>query len=306
MVYTYATAGDFVRGADLALTLFNLALIVTSVGLAYRYVTSSTARVYARTLKEMLGPWADKLLSSPLTSDLRLRGPFQFTNIRPPRMQLPMSRDELIAAFERVAPGLYGEALAILGRQMPHDDEWKRQSEGEWSKFIERLKKEPKGSYEAHEIVTISERYGDREFHLIRRALWQLFPDVNDLISRYEEFLRKIDHANRRRNFRQLTVIAGLMTLSGNLTLNRLANLDALQPGSVLFDLHIVKGLPGMLLHREFGAVLNYIAGCLLPTLTIAGVADVLDHKLFGTAMTDFLGPRDRKSGEPIVENKDR
>ncbi len=61
-----------------------------------------------------------------------------------------------------------------------------------------------------------------------------------------------------------------------------------------------------MLLHREFGAVLNYVAACLLPTVTIAGVAYVLDHRLFGTAMMDFLGPRDRESGQRVVSNKNR
>src|SRR3981081_1552908 len=53
---------------------------------------------------------------------------------------------------------------------------------------------------------------------LIRVALWRLFPDIDDLISRYDEFLTKFNYANRRRNLRQLTLFAGLLALCGNLT----------------------------------------------------------------------------------------
>jgi len=39
-------------------------------------------------------------------------------------MQLSLSRDEFVATFERVVPGPYREAFAILDRQAPQD-EWK-------------------------------------------------------------------------------------------------------------------------------------------------------------------------------------
>lgn len=269
------------RGADLAFTILDLALVVVCAGVAYRYLTSSGARLYANILKDLLGPSAEQLVTSSFTSDLRVRGPLQLTNIQLPRMQLPMSREEFIVAFERVAPGLYGEALAILGRHASAD---------EWKQFIGRLG-DAKNSFEAGEIQEINKRYGGRDLPQIRYAIWQLFPNFNNLISRYEEFLAKVRHANRRRNFRQLTVAAGLLTLCGNLTLNRLLNVGTLQPGSVLFDTHVLNMLPGMLWHREFTAVLGYIAGCIFPTLTIAGVADVLDRKLFGTAQMDFVEP---------------
>jgi hypothetical protein len=260
--------------------------------MAYRSVTSSTSRLYANNLKDLLGSLAEQLLTSPLTSDLRIRGPLQFTNIRPPQMQLPLSRDEFIFAFERLAPGLYGEALGILGRQAP---------EQEWKAFRERLSMDK--SFEAQEILGIIRKHqqmnqpmnGGDDLGEIRSAIWELFPDVNHLISQYDVFLANLERAHRRRNFRQLVVIAGLLTFCGNLTLNRMLTEGDLPAGSALFDTHFVRSLLHMLRLREFVSVLSYIAALLLPTVTIAGIADVLDRRLFGAMGADTIGAGLRK-----------
>jgi hypothetical protein len=284
-----------VRGADLALMLLSLALVVACVGAAYRYLTSSITRLYAKSLDELLGPWAELLMNSPRTADLRIRGPFQFTNILPPKMQLPLSRDEFITAFERITPGLYGEALAILSRDDPHK---------EWGQFIERLKA-AQDSYEAQEIVEISKSYDHADFSRIRSALWQLYPDVNNLISRYNEFLPRVEYANRRRNFRQFTVIAGLLTFCGNLTLSRLFDIGGMQHGSPLIDTYMLVALPHMIWQCEFVGVLSYVAACLLSALTIAGLADVLDRKLFGPIWMNTLAPPiDHKTSERMPGDK--
>jgi hypothetical protein len=211
-------------------------------------------------------------------------------------MQLPLSRDEFISAFERLAPGLYGEALGILGRQGP---------EQEWKAFTERLSMEK--SFEAQEILGIIQKHqqkhqqmnqlmnGGDDLGEIRSAIWELFPDVNHLISQYDVFLANLERAHRRRNFRQLVVIAGLLTFCGNLTLNRMLTGGDLPAGSALFDTHFVRSLPHLLRLREFVSVLSYLAALILPTVTIAGIADVLDRRLFGAMGADTIGAGLRK-----------
>src|SRR5260370_2206715 len=168
-------------------------------------------------------------------------------------MQLPMSHDEFIACFERVAPGLYGEAFAILSRQAPQDER-NEPHQNEWAQFTKRLKGLTEGehSYEAQEILKISELHGQRELFRIRSALWQLFPDVNGLISRDKEFLTRFDHANRRRNFRQLTVMAGLLTFCETLTLNSLFDIGNLHHGSPLSSAPTPIPLPRLVCSPSF------------------------------------------------------
>ena len=65
------------RGVELAAVLLDLAVITASLGLAYRYLTGSTARLYCNSLNELLGAWANELLGSPFNAEFRLRGPLQ-------------------------------------------------------------------------------------------------------------------------------------------------------------------------------------------------------------------------------------
>jgi hypothetical protein len=193
-------------------------------------------------------------------------------------MQLPLSRDEFINAFESIAPGLYGEALAILAR-FPNVSETDgvrdRELDAEWDKFINRLREDHKDQYAAKEILDISENFGLGNLSRIRAAIWQLYPDCKDLISHYDEFVKKFDQENHRRNFRQLAVIAGLLALWGHITLNNLfgGNLVFGNPFFCLLHASCIQELPGKLLSGQwvdwFQNTLKLTVGCLLPTLTI-------------------------------------
>jgi hypothetical protein len=262
-------------GIDSAVTVFSLALAVACVGITYRYLTSSVARLYRRSLRDALGPLGDRLLRSPLTSDLRIRGAFQVSSFRPPRLQLPLSDKSFIQACETILPGVYGEAITILKRPGARQ---------EWESFIARLRTENGAHFASREIVAIDDRFtegDDSKLASVRRAIFGLFPDIDSMISRYQDFLEQIESANRRRNFRQFTVIATVFCLSGDLTLNRLFAGSNQTLTDKLFDARVLLALPSMIRHGNFLGVLAFLGGCAVPIILLAGLADLLDRRLF-------------------------
>ncbi len=269
-------------GVASAMTLLNLALVVTCVGIAYRHLTSSVARLYGKSLEELLGAWGTELLQSPLTSEFRIRGPFQLTNIRLPKRQPPLSRAEFIRACERMMPGLYGEAIAILNRP---------RTTTEWPTFIDRLQKSDEDSFARREILGINDgNFGDPAG--IRSALFDLFPDVKRLIANYDGFMARFERMNRRRNLRQFAVIAGVLCFGCNLTLNRLFSVANLNHTEKLFDESVARAIPSLIWHRHFRDVLSYLAGCAVPTTVLAALAELLDRKVFhdvGTKAADRI-----------------
>lgn len=259
-----------------AITLLNLALVVTCLGIAYRHLSSSVARHYGKTLEEMLGKWGTELIQSPLTSEFRIRGPFQITNMRLRKRQLPLSRDAFVQACGWVMPGLYGEAMAILNRTTAAAD---------WEVFVGRLREMQKESFSAREIVWISD-LNKGDLPGTRSALFDLFPKMSRIIANYDGFIARFETTNRRRNLRQFAVIAGLICLGFDLTLNRLFSVGNLGPSVRLFDASVVKAIPGLLRHGYFGDAASYVGGCVVPTAVLAVLAELLDRKVFNVTGT--------------------
>lgn len=101
---------DFLSSSALA-TL--LALAATFLGLAaavqilqefWKHLSRSEARTYQKVLIDFAGPWIQQLLQPGVLNDLEVRGPFQLRKVRPKGVLLPLPKDELLRAAERVAP----------------------------------------------------------------------------------------------------------------------------------------------------------------------------------------------------------
>jgi hypothetical protein len=88
----------------LAAVFLILGAVVQILQESYKYLSRSEARTYRKVLVDFAGPWIEQLYQPGLVNDLQLRNPWQIRKVRPRGVLLPMPKDQLIQAVERLAP----------------------------------------------------------------------------------------------------------------------------------------------------------------------------------------------------------
>src|SRR5262245_10795758 len=88
----------------LAAIFLGLAAAVQIIQEFYKYLSRSEAKTYRNVLVDFAGPWIEQLFQPGVVNDLQVRGPFQIRKVRPQGVLLPLPKDELLRAIERLAP----------------------------------------------------------------------------------------------------------------------------------------------------------------------------------------------------------
>jgi hypothetical protein len=90
-----------------------LGLVVEGVVLLYQLVSASDSRMYAKVLRDQYGAWVERLTGvGPV--EWHERGPFQFVRLRPRGRLLPLSKPDLMRAFEDQTSGWFRRTLDML------------------------------------------------------------------------------------------------------------------------------------------------------------------------------------------------
>jgi hypothetical protein len=212
---------------SLAATFLGLAAAVQIIQEFYKHLSRSEARAYRAVLLDFAGPWIEQLFQPGVMNDLQVRGPFQFLKIRPEGVLLPMGKDELLQAIERVAPVWVRRVLEQL--QAEKDLQVSGQ-ESVWSPAWRQLEEELNCLDDKDPTFWDAERvrsflkaspYQTAETLLI--AFRQRFlSDASRLEKFFPQFQRNLEYAYQRRNLRQTFTFAFLLALIFYLPFNEL------------------------------------------------------------------------------------
>jgi hypothetical protein len=238
----------------LAAAMLALSILVQIVQEVYKYLSSSKERAYTNALLDFLGPWSSQLLKPGRVMKLQIRGPLQWFRFRPNERLLPMQHDELISALETTAPTWVKRTLERLKLEVGLQKGNASSPSLIWHNFLAELSAVEKGApgfRSAHEVSQFlllyghtlasppprsanfeqTERLGDiryineKPFDAVEtlEAFQQKFlPHILRAGVHFEQLGRNFQYQYERRNLRQTFVIALVVALLFNLSLQRL------------------------------------------------------------------------------------
>jgi len=212
---------------SLAAIFLGLAAAVQIVQEFYKHLSRSEARAYRMVLLDFAGPWIEQLFQPGVINDLQARGPFQFLKIRPEGLLLPMGKDELLQAVERVAPVWVRRVLEQLQAER---DLQKSAQENLWSPAWTQLQEEL-GSldkadptyWDAERVRTFLQEMPFKDAETLLIAFRQRFlSDAARLEKFFPQFQRNLEYSYQRRNLRQTFTFAFLLALLFHLPFSEL------------------------------------------------------------------------------------
>jgi hypothetical protein len=203
---------------SLAAIFLGLAAAVQIVQEFYKHLSRSEARAYRMVLLDFAGPWIEQIFQPGVISDLQVRGPFQFLKIRPQGLLLPMGKDELLQAVERVAPVWVRRVLEQLQAEKDlHKSAQKAIWSPAWQKLKEELNdldQEDPTSWDAERVRTFLDETPFKDAETLLIAFRQRFlSDATRLERFFPQFQRNLEYSYQRRNLRQTFTFAFLLSL---------------------------------------------------------------------------------------------
>jgi hypothetical protein len=243
----------------LAATMLGLSILVQIVQEVYKYLFSSKEKSYTNALIDFLGPWASQILEPGRVMKLQIRGPMQWFRFRPKQRLLPMERGELVSALELTAPTWVRQALERLKMEVDFQkDKTSAASPSpspNWENLLTDLGNVEKGSpgyWSASQIKDFllnhghlipgahplpdseqgrPEKLGKVEFsktqtwiasEILKAFQHQFLPHIVRAGDHFAQLQRNFEYQYERRNLRQTFIIALVMALLFNLSLQRL------------------------------------------------------------------------------------
>ncbi len=238
----------------LAAAMLALSILVQIVQEVYKYLSSSKERAYTNALLDFLGPWASQILQPGKVMRLQIRGPMQWFRFRPKQRLLPMKRDELISALETTAPTWVRRTLEHLELEAGFQNGKPSPPSPTWRAFLRELGTVEKGApgfWSAYEIARFlldyghsmtpgqaapgdsegTERLGEIRFfeqdqfnaaQTLMAFRQKFLPHILSAGDHYDQLQSNFEFQYGRRNLRQTFVIALIVALLFNLSLQRL------------------------------------------------------------------------------------
>jgi hypothetical protein len=220
----------------LAATFLALSLFVQIIQEVYKYVTSSQASAYAKSLEDYLGPYARYLLQSGSLPDLKVRGPFQFRKIRPHGKLLPLGQSDLVEALERTIPPWHQRALQVLRLEARLEEQGAKDLSPEWHEFVGSLKQVEAGApgyRNAQEVLKFVQQWeGQARPKAMSLAFRKTYaPQIDAAADNFPQLVRNFEYAYRRRNLRQTVILGFVVAAAFELPFEKLfADARALSP----------------------------------------------------------------------------
>ena len=218
----------------LAATFLGLAAAVQIVQEFYKHLSQSEARTYRQVLVDFAGPWIEQLFQSGAVNDLQVRGPFQFRKIRPRGVLLPLPKDDLVLAIERLAPVWVRRTLEQLQVEKDlQDGKLEVVWSPAWNRFMEEMEElDPSDPtfWDAERVrdFLVSWQKPAADAKTILVAFRQQF--LSDAL-RIERFFpqleRNMEYAYKRRNLRQTFTFSFLLALLFYLPFNEILTQSA-------------------------------------------------------------------------------
>lgn len=239
----------------LAATMLALSILVQIIQEVYKFLSSSKERSYTNALLDFLGPWAKQILSPGQVMKLQIRGPIQWFRFQPKQRLLPMKCDELTSALESTAPTWVRQTLERLRMEADFQNGKDSSPSPNWLEFLKELGNVEKGSpgyWSASQISDFLVAYG----HSVRRApssdnsergqaerlgtisfkesqQWnageilksfqhRFLPHIVRAGDHFDQLQRNFEYQYKRRNLRQTFLIALILTLLFNLSIQKL------------------------------------------------------------------------------------
>lgn len=238
----------------LAAAMLALSVLVQIVQEVYKYLTSSKERSYTNALLDFLGPWSSQLLQPGRVMKLQIRGPLQWFRFRPNQRLLPMQHDELISALETTAPVWVKRTLEWLKLEVGFQKSGASIPSPTWRNFLTELGAVEKGApgfWSAYEVSQFLVQYGHRiapperkstdsegterlgvisfsearpfnAAEILAAFRLKFLPHILRADKHFEQMQTNFQFQYERRNLRQTFVIALVVALMFNLSLQRL------------------------------------------------------------------------------------
>ena len=231
--------------AGLAAMLLGLAILVEVIQEAYKFLTSSKSRTYAKVLNDFAGPWVQQLFGAGPVTQLHVRRPFQWIRSRPEGALLPLDKEQLLEAIDRTAADWILHSLEALKIEKQLQSGKPAAPSPGVKKMIAALEgcgPGVPGYKNARDIVDFF-----AEWHLLSVSRdpegggWQLkldeeldagklltafyqrfFPERVDIDKRFAQLEKNFEFAYQRRNLRQTFVFALLVALLFNFPFDEL------------------------------------------------------------------------------------
>lgn len=236
---------------SLAASFLGLSIVVQVIQELYKYLRSSKGRAFQKALNDFLGPLSYELQRPGVMPDVRVRGPFQLKRVRPKGTILPLSRDELVNALERTAPGYVQLALSRLKFEVEYQSGAPKPPSALWLGFLNELGKVEQGTmgyWNAFEIASFLREWNysweqeqindtsgilrignimppakDLDANLLMSAFRKKFlGHVENAGERYSQFESNFNYTYGRANRRLSFIISLIITICFNLQIDTL------------------------------------------------------------------------------------
>ena len=234
--------------ATLTGAFLGLAVAVQVVQELWKYLTSSKSITYAKTLADFLGPWSQRLQSDGATLQLQVRGPLQWFRVRPRGVLLPMTKDQLLSAMDRLQGGWLSRGIEVLKTESRIQQGSAAQPSPQLAAFRSELGKadgETPGYREAQRLKEFFDTWVEKrhpkddpvDAAVLLEGFYENFvPDRRRVEENYPQFEQNLAYAYQRRNLRQTFFFALLIALVFKFPADRLYSAAKATPEERAFE----------------------------------------------------------------------
>ena len=201
--------------ATLTGAFLGLAVAVQVIQELWKYLSSSKATTYAKVLADFLGPWTERLYAEGATLPLQVRGPLQWFRVRPRGVLLPMTKDQLLSAMDRIQGGWLGRSIEALKAETRIQQGSPTQLSPRLVDFRNELEKadgETPGYRDAQRLSKFFDTWVEKRHQkddavdaaALLEGFYETFvPDRRRVEENYPQFEQNLAYAYQRRNLRQ-------------------------------------------------------------------------------------------------------